>query len=425
MAKRIYRSQSVNTLDLAKLLEAVRDRQITFAIDVAKRDLKAVVMERPQTVLATLSWQAPQDTSRLVEVVSALAGVSAVEVALEPTGTYGDVVRALLGGLGLPVYRVSTKRSRDASELYDGVPSQHDAKCAAIVGWLHGQGRSERWLEVTEELRDLAAAVELMVVFDKQEHACSNRLEAKLARHFPELTEILELGSATMLALLEKYGTPEDIAKSASEAHALMVRVGGSRLSPEKVERVIAAAKTTTGTKASAGERALLVALATETNRQRVQAAAARSAVEDLGAKHDGVRRVGEVVGKASAAVLFVESGDPALYKSADAYTKSLGLNLKIKNSGKPADQGRLKITKRGAPRARFTLYMAVLRLIQHEPRFKAWYGRKVERDGGKMKLKAVVALMRKLAKAIWHVSRGTPFDSSRLFDDGRLGLAA
>lgn len=425
MAKRIYRSTSVNTLDLGKLVEAVRDRKVTFAIDVAKRDMKAVVMEQPQVVLATLSWRAPEDTRRLVEVVSALAEVSSVEVALEPTGTYGDVVRALLGGLGLPIYRVSTKRSRDASEVYDGVPSQHDAKCAAVVGWLHGQGRSERWAEVSEELRDLAAAVELMVVFDKQERACANRLEAKLARHFPELGEILELGSATMLALLETYGTSEDITRSASEARALMVRVGGALLAPDKIERVIAAAKSTTGTKASEGERALLIALAAETNRQRKQAAAARKTVEELGVKHDGVRRVGEVLGKASAAVLFVESGDPSLYKSADAYTKSLGLNLKIKNSGKPADQGRLKITKRGAPRARFTLYMAVLRLIQHEVRFKAWYGRKVERDGGKMKLKAVVALMRKLAKAIWHVSRGTPFDSSKLFDDGRLGLAA
>jgi transposase len=183
MGKRIYRATSVNELNLEKLVEAVRARKITFAIDVAKRDLKAVVMERPEAVLATLSWQAPKDTRRLVEVVSALAEVSEVEVALEPTGTYGDVVRALLGGLGLPVFRVSTKRSRDAAELFDGVPSQHDAKCAAIVGWLHGQGRSERWPEVSEELKDLAAAVELMVMFDKQERACANRLEAKLARH--------------------------------------------------------------------------------------------------------------------------------------------------------------------------------------------------------------------------------------------------
>jgi hypothetical protein len=68
---------------------------------------------------------------------------------------------------------------------------------------------------------------------------------------------------------------------------------------------------------------------------------------------------------------------------------------------------------------------MAVLRLIQSEPRFKAWYGRKVARSDGRYKGKAVVALMRKLAKALWHVSRGGTFDTSKLFDDARLGLAA
>ncbi len=68
---------------------------------------------------------------------------------------------------------------------------------------------------------------------------------------------------------------------------------------------------------------------------------------------------------------------------------------------------------------------MTVLRLIQHELRFKVWYGRKVERDGGKPKLNAVAALVRKPAKALWHVSRGAPFDSAELSDDVRLGLAA
>lgn len=425
MRKRIYRATSVNKLDLESLIEAVRGRRVTFAVDVAKRDLKAVVIERPETVLSTMSWQAPQDTRRVVEIVAALAKVSEVQVALEPTGTYGDVLRALLGGLGLSVFRVSPKRSKDAAELYDGVPSQHDAKCAAIVGWLHNQGRSEPWLEVTEELRDLAAAVELMTMYDKQEHAGVSRLEAKLARHFPEIGRLLELGSATLLALIETYGTPERIAKEEAAARTLMARVGGHLLSEDKIEVVIEAAKTTNGTAASEGERTLLMRIAAETNRQRKQANVARHNVEELGAKHDGVRRVSDVVGKASAAVIFVEAGDPSLYPSAAAYTKNLGLNLKVRNSGKPADHGRLKITKRGAPHARSMLFMAVLRLVQHEPRFKAWYQRKVARDGGELKLKAIVALMRKLAKAIWHVSRGSTFDSAKLFDDRRLGLAA
>jgi len=87
---------------------------------------------------------------------------------------------------------------------------------------------------------------------------------------------------------------------------------------------------------------------------------------------------------------------------------KALGLNLKIRNSGKPADVGKLEITKRGSGRARMYLYMAVLRLIWSSPCFRAWYECQVEREGGKRKLLAIIALMRKLAAALWHVARSS-----------------
>ena len=69
-------------------------------------------------------------------------------------------------------------------------------------------------------------------------------------------------------------------------------------------------------------------------------------------------------------------------------------------------------------------LYMAVLRLIQRDPVLRAWHRAKVARDGGKLALKSTVALMRKLIKAHWHVGRGATFDSSKLFDADKLGLA-
>jgi hypothetical protein len=53
----------------------------------------------------------------------------------------------------------------------------------------------------------------------------------------------------------------------------------------------------------------------------------------------------------------------------------------------------------------------------------RAWYDKKVKRDGGK-KARAVVAVMRKLAKALFHVARGAPLDTTKLFDVSRLELA-
>ena len=57
------------------------------------------------------------------------------------------------------------------------------------------------------------------------------------------------------------------------------------------------------------------------------------------------------------------------------------------------------------------------------DPVVKAWYEHKVARQGGKYKNKAVVAVMRKLAAALWHVARGKVFDSKLLFDAAKLGF--
>jgi len=128
------------------------------------------------------------------------------------------------------------------------------------------------------------------------------------------------------------------------------------------------------------------------------------------------------VVGKTTAAVLVAAVGDPQSYPSTAAYQKALGLNLKEKSSGKK--QGALRITKRGPGVARLFLYLAALRLLQRDRVVRAWYAKKVARQGGIAKSKAVVAVMRKLSLALWHVARGSTFDSNKLFDVSRLRLA-
>ena len=110
--------------------------------------------------------------------------------------------------------------------------------------------------------------------------------------------------------------------------------------------------------------------------------------------------------------------GEPKKFASPSAYVKALGLNLKEKSSGK--SKGGLHITKRGPGIARLFLYLAALRLVQSDHIVRAWYAKKVSRDGGR-KQKALIALMRKLASALWHVADGSAFDSAKLFDVQRL----
>lgn len=93
------------------------------------------------------------------------------------------------------------------------------------------------------------------------------------------------------------------------------------------------------------------------------------------------------------------------------------------REEGSGKKHGQLHLTKRGSSKARRYLWLAALRMLIDDDVVRAWYRKKVARDGGKKK-KAVTAVMRKLAKALYVVARGEPFDSTKLFDVTRLELA-
>jgi len=59
---------------------------------------------------------------------------------MEPTGTYGDGLRALLVSSGVSVFMQSPKRLLDAREVLDGVPSLHDATSCVVMAQLRRQG---------------------------------------------------------------------------------------------------------------------------------------------------------------------------------------------------------------------------------------------------------------------------------------------
>lgn len=95
-------------------------------------------------------------------------------------------------------------------------------------------------------------------------------------------------------------------------------------------------------------------------------------------------------------------------------------IRLNVKEKSRGNHQGQLRITKRGSSEARRYRYRATLRTIRSDPIFGAWHHKKIQRDGG-IKLKSVVALMRKDRGGLWHVPRGNRFDSRRLFDLTKL----
>ena len=422
MNKRRYHTTKVNQVNWAQIAEQAGEQPVVFAVDVAKEKFVGALMTPDRTVLKTIQWQHPEQTPELLHGLLSYLGAQRLEVAMEPSGTYGDPLRWLFVTHGVAVFRLSPKRVHDSAEVFDGVPSLHDAKAAYQIGRLHLDGVSRRWEDRSDQRRELAAQIAVLNLHQERLQSSRNRLEAQLSRHWPELPGLLDLGSVTLMSLVAAYGSSAEVVANAEAARPLMQRTGGGGLRREKIEAVLEAARQTLGMPCLEAERMLLQTLAQDMldNHRAIQRAEQTLATQvDEDAT---LSRLAPVVGKTTAAVLVYTQGSPQDYPDAGSYLKSLGLNLKERSSGK--FQGQLKITKRGPGIARMYLYFAALRWSYRDPVVQAWYQRKVARDGG-LKGKAIVAIMRKLAKALWYVAQGVAFDSRKLFNRKALALAA
>jgi len=421
MKKRVYRAKRIGQVNSAALAKLLSGKMIAFGIDVAKEDFFGVFMDKAeQEIQQVIRWKSPKDIDALEQLLLSLP-VSRLEVAMESSGTYGDAVVHRLKKIGLPVFLVSAKRSKDACEVYDGVPSSHDAKSSAIIAKLHLDGKSGPWPEKTDQERELSAQVGIASLYSDQLGRNLNRLEAQLARYWPELSNILNLESATLLGLLQEFGGPAGVAREPERAFQLICRIGGPFMSKAKCRAAIESSKTTIGVPMIAEEESQLKILAGEADRYRKLTNASHKVVERQVKKESSMKKLSDTVGAVTAAVLVTTLGHASKYESVSAYIKACGLNLKEKSSGK--HKGQLQITKRGPGDARHYLYLAAMRFSQTDPIGRAWYLKKVARDGNRSRNNALVALMRKLLAGLWHVGRGADFDSSMLFNTARLSF--
>jgi len=422
MSKRTYKSTKLQDVKLENVVSAVSGRRVVVGVDVAKYSFYAVVSTGRRSFEVTVRWEAPAETDAFVSFVSQLrVAATDVVVAMEPTGTYGDALRARLESAGVAVFRVSPKRVHDAAEDFDGVPSSHDAKSAAIVAQQHWDEKSHRWLPRAESERRLKALVEMASECQTSTMPMVARLESKLARFFPEVTELMALGSTSLLALLSEHPSPARVAAAPTKVTELLLRAGRNMNSREKVEAVLEAARTSTGESMIAEEAELIMSLCKDILRLRALQRTYEKRIEDMAKERTDIAELGSVVGVMTAATIITTLGSPKDYASPAAFVKALGLNLKVHSSGEY--RGQLHITKRGPGRLRQLLFLAVLRLLMRSPIIRAWYCKKAERDGEKRKYKAIIAIMRKLASALWHVARGSAFDASKLYDVRRLQL--
>jgi transposase len=414
MKSKAYRGTDVNRVDARQLTRGRGGQALVVGIDVGKFRLAAVArwddgrFERPWRVAN------PEQVPDFVGLLTELATRRPVTVALEPSGTYGDPLRQALQDARLAVQRVSPKAAHDYAEVFDGVPSQHDGKDAAVVAELAALGKAQAWPYHPPSgwEQELAYWVEWMDAQSQILTAWLGRIEGLLSRHWPEATQVLRVSSATLLRVLEAYGGPAALAGDAGAAERL-ARWGGRFLGPQKVQRLLAGAARTAGVRQGVWARRRLQDYARQALQARREVRRGQRRLRELAEGQPVLQAQGQVVGVPTACVLWSCVGDPRDYSCGAAYRKAMGLNLTERSSG--TYQGKLRISKRGHPRPRKWLYYAALRLVKRAG-VAEWYQAKKGRDGQEAK-RAVVGVMRKLVLALYQVAaRGATFEVRRLF---------
>ena len=413
MKSKAYRAVSVKDVKISEVLSRLSEGPVWAGLDVGKGHTMVVIRDAQGTMHRPWKVCQPEEIGLITQRLKELSQHHPLVAAMEPTGTYGDPLRQALCDAGVTVHKVSAKSTHDYAEVFDGVPSQHDGKDAAVVSELAAIGKSQAWPMGEDSAARSETLYEVQWLDTHQDilQLWLGRLEGLLSRHWPELTGFLVLNSVTLLRILAEYGGPQALCQ-APQAAAQIAGWGGLLLKPEKIQAVLASARSTVGVRMTEADRAYVQRCARAAQAARKEIAQMQKALERRAQGDEVLQRVGQGIGLVTACVLFATVGDPRDYSCGEAYRKALGLNLKERSSGK--HQGHLKITKRGPSIARRWLYFAALRMIK-QPAVRPWYERKKSKDqerGGK----GVVAVMRKLALAVYAVAQGAIFDPARLF---------
>jgi len=245
-------------------------------------------------------------------------------------------------------------------------------------------------------------------------------MESYVAAYWPELQGLLKAERLTYWRLLAEFGGPAAVWRSRHQAAVFLRKVGRNTITNERIEAIIASAETTLGAKMLAAEERHACAIAREYLEAHEKKVKLSQIQQEKLEQFMGPELL-NFTGPALAAALIAHNLDPLDYESPRQLLAAMGMSLKERSSGQK--KGRPRLTKRGAPRVRQLLYMLVLRLIgiKKDEVLRAWYSARSERPA----TIAIVAIMRKVAKALWHLARGAPFDATKLFDTRKLGIHA
>ncbi|HMG17260.1 MAG TPA: IS110 family transposase [Gemmatimonadales bacterium] len=349
-------------------------------------------------------------------------------VGLEFAGHHGFTFAHFLAQRGYAVVNVLAAHTKASKELEDNNPRKDDAKDAAQICRLVGDGIYVRFPFLTHpyvELRLLTVHRHRLTV---EATRYKNRLQGLLDLAWPEfMGQFSNLHKATPRAILERWPLPQDLLAASirtvrKEIHA----ASRGHVSREQMDALIASARTSIALPDAAPERRLEIqGLLARWAMVRKQLAVLEQRITALveGCPEAKILTSVPEVSAVCAATIVAELGTPKDYAHYRQVLKLAGMNLASRSSGQ--SEGRKWQSKRGRPMLRRQLFLLAGRWCLTRGLYHQDYLALKARNGG-VGTKAVCTLARKLVPLLLKVMQsGEPFDKQRWLENRYIKIAS
>ncbi|MCL4191711.1 MAG: IS110 family transposase [Thermoguttaceae bacterium] len=381
-------------------------------IDVGKRKHAATALTLQGEVIARLASfpNTRQGVDQLEkEVLRKAGGPSKVLVGMEATGHYWMCLYHELTrrGYACVVLNPLQTNARSSARIRKTRTDKIDSETIARL-ILSGEAKATRVpdpkitelrLLVRHRHRLLCAAGDM----ERYAHTLVDRV-------FPEYADVFcKLFLSSSQKLIRQIGlAPGKLVERADEVRELLRRAGRGRIAPETIDQLLEAAKESIGTRqaehlAESQLRSIFDHL--ETVRQQI-AYIEKQLDERVQPLDSPLFSLG--ITSPLVAAIHAESDPIADFTSPEQYVAYAGLDPSLHDSGDTI-QRRGKISKRGSPLLRHTLYLAAFVVYRRHDYFRRIYRK--HRSRGKKHRNALVIVARRLARVIWRLlSDGRPF---------------
>ncbi len=394
---------------------------IFAGIDVAKhRHELCLVDDTGSTVLQMYIYNTQKGFEKLLLALDNFnLSHEDIQFCMEATGHYWLALYCHLTNLNYKVSVINPIQSDALRNLYVR-KAKTDQKDAFLLADLLRFGRAPASQLASETVLKLQTLSRIRMDFVHQIGSLKNRVIGILDRIFPEYSKCFsDVFIRTSKELLKKYTEPEEIAQlDISELTDFLKVHSRGRIGAERAELIQSLAKGTFGINLALDAFTLQLRLMVEQiefieEQIAVIEEAINQVMEEMRPDPDTpYRHVLETIpgiGPVLAAAIIGEVGDISRFPNAKALVAYAGLDATVRASGQ-FEGTRNRISKRGSPVLRNSLWLAAISARRFNPELKAFYELKCSQ--GKHSSVATGAVARRLVHLIYSIwMENRPFD--------------